>query len=192
MRTNILSACAPRRAAKGITLIELMITIVVLAVLLTIAVPNMLNLIRASRLATAADLLVDTLNFARIEAIKQRKDIQVCTAADPGSANACGSGGNWSTGLMIYDTAAPRNSDPMMRREVFSGDVSVQGPTGPVAFTGTIGSVSSTGNTNFILCLEGRPEGIEVTPHASGRVSKTTSDCSVSHAVAPCPSEGCG
>ena len=75
-----------RRAMKakqtGFTLIELMFTIVVLAVLLGIGVPNFRDFIRNSRLSTAANDLLADVNLARSEAVKRRVPVTLCKSAD--------------------------------------------------------------------------------------------------------------
>ncbi len=79
-----------RRAMKakhaGFTLIELMFTVIVLAVLLGIGVPNFRDFIRNSRMASAAnDLLADT-NLARSEAVKRRVQVVLCKATATGTS----------------------------------------------------------------------------------------------------------
>jgi type IV fimbrial biogenesis protein FimT len=71
-----------RRAMKakqtGFTLIELMFTIVVLAVLFGIGVPNFRDFIRNSRMTAAANDFVTDFNVARTEAVKRRVAVTVC------------------------------------------------------------------------------------------------------------------
>lgn len=69
---------APRRAA-GFTLVELMVTVAVAAVLLIIAVPSFNNIINTNRLTTAANSMVNALNTARMEAIKRNGSVQFCS-----------------------------------------------------------------------------------------------------------------
>jgi type IV fimbrial biogenesis protein FimT len=75
-----------RRAMKakqtGFTLIELMFTIVVLAVLLGVGVPNFRDFIRNSRLSTAANDLLADVNLARSESVKRRVPVSLCKSTD--------------------------------------------------------------------------------------------------------------
>ena len=67
---------------SGFTLIELMFTIVVLAVLLGIGVPNFRDFIRNSRMTAAANDLLADLNLARSEAVKRRVAVTLCKSDD--------------------------------------------------------------------------------------------------------------
>jgi type IV fimbrial biogenesis protein FimT len=62
----------------GFTLIELMFTIVVLAVLLGIGVPNFRDFVRNSRMSSAANDLVTDFNLARSESVKRRVPVTLC------------------------------------------------------------------------------------------------------------------
>ncbi len=57
--------------SSGFTLVELMITIAVVGVLLTVGVPSFTQSIQSNRLVTYANEFLTALNFARSEAIKQ-------------------------------------------------------------------------------------------------------------------------
>ncbi len=83
-----------RRFRAGFTLVELMVTIFVAAILLAIAVPSFQHITVSSRLTTTANSLVGALNLARMEAIKRNADVQFCGTVDNGSTSdlktACG------------------------------------------------------------------------------------------------------
>lgn len=82
------------RSRAGFTLVELMVTIFVAAILLAIAVPSFKHVIASSRLTTTANNMVSVLNAARMEAIKRNADVQFCGTVDGGSGSdlktACG------------------------------------------------------------------------------------------------------
>lgn len=73
------------RKYLGFTLLELMVTIAVLAIITTLGVPSFRELIQNNRVTTQANELVTALNFARAEAVKRGRPVGVTVAqADPG------------------------------------------------------------------------------------------------------------
>lgn len=87
MRANCLRISKP---LAGLTLIELMVTIAIAAILLTIAVPNLQSLFINNRLVTTSNNFVASLNTARSEAIRRGASISLrrnsATSGDWGSA----------------------------------------------------------------------------------------------------------
>lgn len=73
-----------RRRQAGFTLVELMVTIVVIAILATIAAPNMMSFLDRNRVVGAGEAVYGQLQAARSEAIKQGARMTV--AFSPGSA----------------------------------------------------------------------------------------------------------
>lgn len=89
----------------GFTLIELMITLVVLGVLLGFGVPNLRSFIQNSRITTQSNDVIGALATARSEAIKRNKPVVLCRSADPAAtAPVCASGGagTWETGWLVF------------------------------------------------------------------------------------------
>jgi type IV fimbrial biogenesis protein FimT len=66
----------------GFTLLELMMAIALLAVLLSIGIPNFRDFINNARMASAANDLLGDFNFARSEAIKRRLPVTLCKSDD--------------------------------------------------------------------------------------------------------------
>ena len=84
---------------KGFTLIELMITLVVLVIALSIGVPNFVTWIKNNRLDTATRTLTGAFQLARNEAVSRQTVITI------------DSGGSWNNGLTMYtDTAVAGNT----------------------------------------------------------------------------------
>jgi len=73
---------AMKAKAAGFTLIELMVTIVILAVLLGIGAPSFAEFIRNSRITSKSNELLAAMHLARGEAIKRRVPITVCSSDD--------------------------------------------------------------------------------------------------------------
>ncbi len=87
------------RTGQGFTLIELMVTVSVAAILLAVGVPNFSDMVKNNRMATTANELVGALNLARSEAIKRGVRVTVCKSA--GGAT-CTTSGNWEQGWIVF------------------------------------------------------------------------------------------
>ncbi|WP_242470787.1 GspH/FimT family pseudopilin [Thiocystis violacea] len=64
------------RPAKGLTLLELIVAIAILALLLAVAVPSMGTMIARNRLKAAAHAVAEDLQWTRSEAIKRNRVLQ--------------------------------------------------------------------------------------------------------------------
>lgn len=72
---------AAARSARGFTIIEIMITMVILAILAAVAGPSLLDMLNASRVRSAASDLYESAILARSEAIKRSTSVDVVPAA---------------------------------------------------------------------------------------------------------------
>ncbi len=84
-----------RNKSNGFTLIELMVTVVVAAILLGVAVPSFRDAIQNNKFVATSNQLVSALKYARTEALKRRAAVTVCGLNDTHSA--CGASTNWRT-----------------------------------------------------------------------------------------------
>ena len=87
------------RQSQGFTLIELMITLAVLAVIIGIATPSFTATIRENQLTAISHELHAGLQFARSEAIKRRQTVTVCRRNADGTA--CANGADWAPGWLV-------------------------------------------------------------------------------------------
>jgi len=95
------------RNAHGFTLMELMVTLFIAAIIVGIAVPNMRDFSRNNRLSSGVNELLRSLQLARNEAIKRQiggaQSIIVCASADPVAATpACGFAGLPFQGWIVF------------------------------------------------------------------------------------------
>lgn len=82
---------------RGLTLVEVMITLTIAAILLTWAVPSLQDFIVRNRMSTEVNNFVASLYVARSEAVKQLRNVRLCPSTDGDSCTT-----NWHQGWMVY------------------------------------------------------------------------------------------
>ena len=91
------------RQIRGFTLIELMVTLTVLAIVLGIAVPSFQKQIINSKSLTFSEEFAAALNYARSQAVKTTKRVSICASADGAT---CDDEGRWSEGFIVFQDDA--------------------------------------------------------------------------------------
>ncbi|MDR1995507.1 GspH/FimT family pseudopilin [Azonexus sp.] len=104
---------------RGFTLIELIVTIAVMTILLTIAVPSFLDLVRNNRLESALGEVQYSLTYARSEAVTRRQLITVCPTTNGSTCN----GAAWQDGLLIFVDPNLPNTLPAARQQPNANDI---------------------------------------------------------------------
>ena len=89
-----------KQSQQGFTLYELMITVMVVAVVLTFGIPNLTAFTQNSRMTATANDLHAAFQMARSEAARARTNITICASADPmGAGSDCD--GTWDQGYIV-------------------------------------------------------------------------------------------
>ena len=153
----------------GLTLIELMVTLAVVAVTLSIGVPSFQGMASSNRMSSAANSLIGALNVARSEAIKRGARVNVAATSTTT---------NWTSGWKVQlnsDSTAIgtiKAFDPLTGMQITGTSAQYQFlPTGFLALSAaetiTVCDSSLTGET-----------GRKITISISGRFSVTNTPCS--------------
>lgn len=95
-----------RPRGRGLTLVELLVTLTVLAILLAMGVPSFQTFLARRAVAAQTELFMSSLRFARTESVKSGVPVTMCitTNADASSPTCSGAVGadGWATGWLIF------------------------------------------------------------------------------------------
>ncbi len=93
------------RSSCGFTLLELLITLSIAAILLAVSIPSYRGVVQRNAIAAHANDLVGDLNYARSEAVTRGAPVIVCQSADQQNCTTDEYG--WSEGWIVYAPTPP-------------------------------------------------------------------------------------
>lgn len=138
---------------KGFTLVELIITVVIAAILLTVVVPGFTDFINSNKLATDVNSLITSIHFARSEAIKRNGFASICG----GSSGECDL--NWNDGYRVFiddnNNCVLDNGEAIVRVSSALTDNEKLTAAGCVTFRasgGKSGGSNNFNNPDFVIC----------------------------------------
>jgi len=148
---------------SGMTLIELLVTLSVLTILLLVGAPSFSDIMGRNRVTAYTNDFLNSLNYARSEAVTRGQRIVLCKSSD---AAQCAASGNWEQGWITFvdadNSATVTNGDTPLRAH------------GPLS-----GSETLTGTSDVITYVSYSDEGYtRLTSNAfqSGTLSFSTCD----------------
>lgn len=92
----------PLLRERGLTLIELMISLAVLGVTLALAGPSFEQAINGNRLSSAAGEVIGALQLARSEAVRNNRRVVLCRSDDGSACSATNA--SWAGWIVFVDT----------------------------------------------------------------------------------------
>ena len=153
----------------GFTIVELMVTLLVAAILAAIAVPSFRATIEGNRVTAATNALVATLQQARSEAVRRNARITICKGGASATDCNTATGSSWEDGWILFsdkkvDTglAVDAGQDQILRHggQGLAGTIKIvekgSGP-GYVSFNAsgrfvTVGATAAPMSTVFRVC----------------------------------------
>jgi len=90
-----------KRHQNGFTLYELLVTMLIVGVVLSLGVPNLAEFTANSRLSSSANDLHASFQLARSEAARSKTNITICASANALTA-AANCGGTWDQGYIVF------------------------------------------------------------------------------------------
>lgn len=157
----------PRRTVHGLTLIEVLVAIAIIATLMGLAAPSFTESIARGRLEGTVVTLANDLHYARSEAVRRRSNVTLAVGND--------AAGNF---YRITDPAAPAGQTELKKVYMANG-VTLSGvaaddsltAAAPVVFEGLRGTTAAVTLVGVSTQTSAR---LRVTANALGRLSVCT------------------
>lgn len=167
--------------SAGFTLLELMITLAIAAILLTLVAPSFAQIIASTRITTAINELVPTIHLLRSEAIKRGVRTVLCPSSD--GVN-CINAPEWENGWIAFtDEDSDRELDTtetilQIHNGVESSVTIRSGGRTRIVFKPS-GILLGGFNGTYTFCDAGNaapPKALILSPTGRPRLSQTRSD----------------
>lgn len=147
--------------SRGFTLVELLVTLVVLAIVLGFAVPSFQNMVESNRVTSTTNSLVGLLNYARTEAMRYGRTVSVVPV-----------GGSYANGM-----AAQIDGNDLRVIEGQSGSVQIAMTQGSaMGFRGN-GLSSQSAEINYQICGTSGSRGSLVRVGVGGQIRSESLTC---------------
>jgi|SRR5690606_4827112 len=141
---------------KAFTLIELMVTIAILAIIATMAAPSFSQMLKNTKVNTSSGDILNFIQQSRTEAIRLGKTVTICGSSD-GSNCLSTNKTNWSLGLI---TKYSGSTTPIQKLTFENSQLSIIAPAtinfNPVGSTTAEHEIIITipGANTYFVCVE--------------------------------------
>lgn len=151
----------------------------ILGVLLSLAVPSFVSLIRSNRLTAAANDMLGAVAVARSEALKRGQRVVLCKSTN---SSTCDNSASWGDGWIVFvdadnDSVRTAASEPLIRvgqsNESITASVTGTTVADYISFTsrGSARTIAGAVQSGLVtLCISGQ-RGRQLDLVASGRAS---------------------
>jgi len=155
-------------ASRGFSLLELLMTVTLAALVLTLGLPSFGNLVADKRLRAETDALFHAVHLARKASIVRRRVVSLCPSSD---GRSCDGGADWSNGWILFadadrDEQVDEGEDIL---EVHAVDERVQVDANRPIFTLRATELRATNGTLVICDRAGRAESRALVVSYTGR-----------------------
>ena len=158
------------RREGGFTLLELIVTLAIVAIVLSAGVPSYRGIVMDNRLASQANLFATSIKLARSNAVKYQRNATVCSSANFDAAlPTCSSDADWSDGWIVWVDKDRDNTVDAANDEVIR-------VAEPVAGTTTF---TSAARTEFTYNSRGFINATDILSLCDNRTAETGRDITI-------------
>lgn len=166
---------------NGFTLIEMVVTLAVAGILITVAVPAFTAFVQSNRLTTVTNDLVADFQLARSEAIKRAVNAVICKSTDSAT---CTSSGTWASGWVVFAdvdgngawSQTPGAEDVLIRAHpALPANITFATSPPDIAIFNRQGTVNTSGD--FTICNSVIKKARVLSLIGTGRISLAEGTC---------------
>lgn len=166
------------RSNRGVTLLELMITIAIAAILASLALPSFSSSLQSNRVATTSNEFLASVAYARSEAMRNNRGAVMCPSSD---RSTCG--GTWQDGWIVWAdqnaNGTRETAEPVLRSQTALYRQTSSGGGAPIRFSPRGGVVGGAGTIRVQAqgCTSGQPFQRRLEVLGGGMVRITKENC---------------
>jgi type IV fimbrial biogenesis protein FimT len=153
----------------GFTLLELMITVVILAILSALAYPNMRNFMRHNQVVSQSNSLQSNLMYARGLAASTRSYVSICPVSTAGSMTCSTTSGTYDLGWLVYTTTSPNTA--YSAAVTTSLQMNVTAPVNVSIRAGSVGVLTYNARGELLVAPAQQPTSVTFTTCAKSSSS---------------------
>jgi type IV fimbrial biogenesis protein FimT len=139
--------------ARGFSVIEMMLTVAIAAILYVLSVPTIDNLIQSSKSSSAQTALLIALNLARSTAIVRQSEVAICPSTDLAH---CDRNIWWQRGWIVFQDidgdGVRKDSEPLLSVTQAQSGMAVASSSGRQHVTYRADGTATGTNLTFTVC----------------------------------------
>ena len=170
----------------GFTLIELMVTLAVVAIVAGIAAPSFSDMMQDNRLITSSNELLGGIALTRSEAIKRGERVVICQSSN--STSCGGNSSNWHQGWIVFvdentnGSVDDASTDIISVHQALNDSITLSMNNNALSYDGDGLAVNLTNEVFFTFCddrgdANRRGLGISITGRARQAQSSELASC---------------